>query len=72
MLKSIAKVPFETSLTGSSEVVKMDIDIRQNKYARIAVEKRSLDQDNQRQETNLAIGQSLVAQANSNYNNWRK
>lgn len=73
MLKSIETPPFRISQTGISEMVKINTKNRwQSKYAIIAIEKSLSYQDNQRQETSLAIGQSLVAQANSKNNNWRK
>jgi hypothetical protein len=73
MLKSIETLPFWILPTAISEMVKINTrDIRRSKYALIAVEKSLSIQDNRKQETNLAIGQSLVAQANSKDNNWRK
>lgn len=75
MLKSIETIPFRIPPTGNSKMVKINTsDISRSKYVLIAVEKSlsKSDQDNQTQETNLAIGQSLIAQANSKDNNWRK
>lgn len=72
MPKSIQTLPLWISPAGISEMVKINTrDTRQSKYAIIAVEKSLSDQDNQRQETNLAIGQSLIAKANSKDSTWR-